>query len=92
MASTAKTCYVFKMDQSYKSRAEARRARISVGVVANSFDELEQAGLEYWQNATPGERLSAIWQLIVDEWVIGGKRGPPPRFDGSTCGVLSFER
>jgi hypothetical protein len=79
------------MDDAYRARAEARRSRLRGGV-AHSFEELERAGLEFWQSAPPGARLDAIWQLIVDEWIVGGKRGPPPRLDGSAWGILRFER
>jgi len=60
------------MDDAYRARAEARRSRLRGGV-AHSFEELERAGLEFWQSAPPGARLDAIWQLIVDEWIVGGK-------------------
>ena len=79
------------MDAAYLARAALRRAKMRGGV-ARSFDELERAGLEYWQDADGAARLEAIWELIVDAWVLKGEHGPSPRFDGSTCGVLEHER
>ena len=78
------------MDDAFKARAEARRARMQGGV-ARSFDELENAGLDFWQNASSDARFNAIWGLIVDAWIVGGKIGPPPRLDHSVWGVGRFE-
>jgi hypothetical protein len=79
------------VDDAYEARAEQRRLRMQGGV-AGSFEALDQAGIDYWQAAPGGARLEAIWQTIVDAWVVGGRLGPAPRFDGSTWGIGRFER
>jgi hypothetical protein len=42
-----------------KERSRQRRKRI-VAHIAHSHEEAEQWDLEYWQNQTPQERLSAL--------------------------------
>ena len=85
-------CYAcILMDESFRRRAAARRATWSGGV-ARSFDELEEMGLEFWRNASSSAKLNAMWQLLVDAWVVEGKHGSPPRFQGSIIGVGRFER
>lgn len=79
------------MDDAYQARAERRRRELQGGVVG-SFDALDRAGLDFWPAASGGARLEATWQAIVDAWVLGGRRGPAPRFDGSTWGIGRFER
>ena len=79
------------MDEAYEKRAALRRASLQ-GRVARSWEELEEGGLEFWRSATPAARLSAMWQALVDAWVIKGKHGPPPGFQGSVVGVGRFER
>jgi hypothetical protein len=77
------------------SDAETRAARRRVtwsGGRAGSFVELEETGLEFWMRADPATKLQAMWDAIVEAWVIGGKHGPPPRFQGSTFGVGRHER
>ena len=79
------------MDPDYQRRAAARRASWSGGT-ARTFEELEAKGLQFWQEASPSTRLDAMWQLIIDAWVIEGSHGSPPRFQGSVVGVGRFER
>jgi hypothetical protein len=79
------------MDADFRRRAEARRATWTGGV-ARSFDELEDRGLAFWQDAPPARRLAATWELLVDAWVIGGKAGLPPGLQGSVVGVGRFGR
>ena len=79
------------MDDAFRRRAEARRATWTGGV-ARSFVELETKGLEFWSAASPSQKLTAMWQLLVDAWVVEGKHGPPPGFQGSIVGVGRFER
>ena len=78
------------METTYEERAERRRREFQGGVV-RSFDALDRAGFDFWQAAPGGARLEAIWQTIIDAWVVGGRRGPAPRFDGSTWGIGRFE-
>lgn len=59
---------------------------------AASFEELEDKGLEFWVNAKPAAKLQAMWDAIVEAWVINGKHGPPPRLQGSAFGVRRHER
>lgn len=82
---------VGRMDEAYLARARERRERM-VGGAAQTFSELERRGIEYWQTAPPEARLAAIHQLLFDAWILKGRDGPPPRFDGSTGGTLRFER
>jgi hypothetical protein len=79
------------MDDAFEQRAARRRATWRGGV-AHSWAELEDRDIEFWQSATPSARLNAMWQLLVDAWVIKGKHGPPPGFQGSIVGVGRFER
>ena len=79
------------LDPEYEARAAARRATLT-GQKASSFEELERAGLQYWANASAGQKLQAMWDAIVEAWIIEGKNGPPPRFQGSVVGVGRFER
>jgi hypothetical protein len=62
------------------------------GAKAGSFAELDEKGLEFWADAEPGTKLQAMWDAILEAWTIGGKNGPPPRFQGSTFGVGRHER
>lgn len=78
-------------DPDAEARAARRRATWSSGV-ARSFDELDARGLEFWANAAPSAKLQAMWDAIVEAWVIQGNHGPPPRFDGSASGVGRFRR
>ena len=79
------------MDRDYEARAKARRAAWCGGT-AKSFDELEAKGLQFWRDASPSARLSAIWQLVVEASIIKGRHGSPPGFQGSVTGVGRFER
>ena len=72
-------------------RADRRRMTWSGGQ-ASSFAELEAKGLEFWANAEPATKLQAMWDAIVEAWIINGKNGPPPRFQGSAFGVGRHER
>lgn len=79
------------MDSEFEKRANLRRARM-VGGKAESFDELAKASRSFWAKATHAERLQATHDAMYESWIIKGRNGPPPRFDGSTWGVLEFER
>lgn len=70
----------------------ARRGLTWTGGRAASFEELERKGLEFWLNAEPAAKLQAMWDAIVEAWIINGKHGPPPRFQGSAFGVGRHER
>jgi hypothetical protein len=72
-------------------RAARRRATWTGGRAA-SFEDLEEKGLEFWVNAEPAAKLQAMWDAIVEAWIISGKNGPPPRFQGSAFGVGRHER
>lgn len=90
-AHTRELRYTHFVDSAYKLRAEERRRRLRGGV-AKSFEDLEEAGLVFWATATADERLRAIFEMHIDAWIVGGKLGPAPRFDGSTWGIGRFER
>ncbi len=79
------------MDSEFSRRAAERRQRLEGGV-ARSFEELEEASRRYWRDASPEAKLKAVHDAIFEAWIVGGKRGPAPRFDGSTWGILEFER
>jgi hypothetical protein len=59
---------------------------------AVSFAELQERGLEFWVRAEPATKLKAMWDTILEAWIICGKHGPPPRFQGSVFGVGRHER
>jgi hypothetical protein len=73
------------------ARAALRQATW-VGGRAASFAELDEKGLEFWASAEPGAKLQATWDAIVEAWIIGGKHGPRPGFQGSTFGIGRHER
>jgi hypothetical protein len=43
-------------------------------------------------NAKPAVKLQAMWDAIVEAWIINGKHGPPPRLQGSAFGVGRHKR
>ena len=75
----------------FEARAAHRRATWSGGV-ARSFAELDDRGLDFWVHADSSTKFQAMWDAIVEAWVVSGKHGPPPRFQGSTFGIGRFER
>jgi hypothetical protein len=79
------------MDADFAKRAEARRKRLTGGV-ARSFEELDRASREFWKSAPYASKLQATHDALIESWILKGRNGPPPRFDGSTWGVLKFER
>ncbi len=79
------------MDPEYERRAAERRNRLRGGV-ARSFDDLDKASREFWRQATPEVKLQAMFDALVEAWILKGSHGSPPRFDGSTWGVLRHER
>ena len=83
--------YDMPVDAAFKKRAEERRSRM-VGGVARSFEELELASAQFWAKADYTARLKATHDALWEAWVVQGQHGPPPRFDGSTWGVLEFGR
>lgn len=69
---------------------EARRARRRQGMRfgrVSSFAALEQADLEFWRNASLGEKFQATLELVRDSWYLEGNDGPVPRLDRSVGGV-----
>jgi hypothetical protein len=74
-----------------ETRAARRRATWTGGRAA-SFEELDAKGLEFWVNAEPGTKLQAMWDAIVEAWIINGKHGPPPRLQRSAFGVGRYQR
>jgi hypothetical protein len=83
--------YPSVVDDDFESRAARRRATWRGGV-AHSWAEFEEIGLEFWRSSPPAARLTAMWEALIDAWVIKGKHGPPPGFQGSVVGVGRFER
>ena len=79
------------VDADYEKRAEERRKRMSGGV-ARTFEELERASRKFWQDASYSSKLEATHDALAEAWTLQGRNGPPPRFDGSTWGVLKFKR
>jgi len=79
------------VDPDFERRAAERRARLSGGV-ARSFEELDEATAEFWDNATYATKLQATHDALIEAWILEGRNGPPPRFDGSTWGIGRFER
>ena len=79
------------MEETSEQRAIRRRATWQGGV-ARSWAELEERDADFWRTSTPSARLTAMWETLIDAWVIKGKHGPPPGFQGSVIGVGRFER
>lgn len=79
------------MSSNFERRAAERRERLTGGV-ANSFDALDEASRAFWDAAPHATKLQATYDAIIEAWILKGRNGPPPRFDGSTWGVLKFER
>jgi hypothetical protein len=79
------------VDKDIEQRAAQRRATWTGGRAA-SFEELEEKGLEFWVNAEPAAKLQAMWDAIVEAWIIKGRHGSPPRFQGSAFGIGRHER
>ena len=75
----------------FEARAARRRSTWSGGV-SHSFAEHEDEGLAFWARADPGAKFQAMWDAIVEAWIVKGKHGPPPRFQGSAFGVGRHER
>jgi hypothetical protein len=75
------------VDEDFRKRAQARRSTM-VGGVARSFEQFDAAGQAFWASAPPGAKLAAVRDMLTAAWLMGGRRGPAPRFDGSTWGVL----
>ena len=73
-------------DEDRAARAAERR-RTWTGGVAKSFAEMEQADLEFWRAATPGERIRAVTLLIEEMCALRGERGPGPRLQRSVGGT-----
>ena len=62
------------------------------GGVARSFEELDLAAQAYWDAASYEAKLEATHAALAEAWIVKGQDGPPPRFDGRTCGVLELGR
>jgi hypothetical protein len=77
------------VDDEFRKRAEARRARLTGGV-ARSFDELEEAGVAFWAQASYAAKLQATYDAIVEAAILRGPDEPAPRFDGSAWGILKL--
>jgi hypothetical protein len=78
------------MDDGFRARADARRLAM-VGGTAKSFAELEIRGLEFWASTSLEVRLHAVYTLVSEHYLLEGPDATPPRFDGSTYGVGTFE-
>jgi len=92
-AGGSRTCYFSRMDNGPEARAARRRATWNWECrVAKTFAEHEQDGLDFWADAPSSAKLDAMWDLIVEAWLLGGKRGPAPRFQGSVVAIRRFER
>jgi hypothetical protein len=59
---------------SIEERTAARRRRI-VAHVASDFEDAERWDLEFWQQLTPQERLSALVAIRRDVDKVGRGRG-----------------
>ncbi len=81
-----------QMDEGLEARAERRRATWNwERRVAKTFEEHEHDGLDFWANAPSSAKFDAMWELIVEAWMLGGQLGPAPRFQGSVVAVRRFE-
>ena len=78
------TCGVYRKRKSstLKSRAIARRRRITAKLQVGSYDTTE-FDLDFWQRATPEERFTAVFELVEHAEAVKKERGDDPiRFQG----------
>jgi hypothetical protein len=64
-----------------EERSRVRRKRM-VAHVATSFEDAEAWDLDFWQNRTPEERLSALVAIRRDVEVVEAARGAGPPDEG----------
>ena len=55
--------------------------------VARFGDDIAEAGRRFWEGLGPSERLDATLQLSLACWALRHANEPPPRLQGSACGV-----
>lgn len=68
-----------------EERAEHRRRTWQGGRVEPG--ELAELDRSFWLAATPEERLSAVWEMAQQAWMIEHPNGPPLRLDRSVGGI-----
>lgn len=73
------------MASTFEERAEARRRGWSGGRVDRR--QSLAADVEFWQAATPEERVAAVWAMVEEAWTLEGHDGTPPRLSRSAFGV-----
>ena len=78
------TCYTEPMALS--ARATYRRTHW-VGGVAGSHAEADEMDVEFWANATPGERVRGVTQLIDEMRTSKEHDGSPDRLQRTVGGV-----
>ena len=61
-------------DEASDARKERARARASWPVVKYRLGE--EPGDEVWAAMTPRERVSLMWPLTVDAWILAGREIP----------------
>lgn len=77
---------ILVMEKDFAERARERQARWQGGV-ARTHEEMAEEDLRFWRNATPSQRLEAVWQMALEAWVLKGAHGPAPRLQGSPVGI-----
>ena len=70
----------------FRERAEARRQSLTGGRAANS-EELSVIDLRFWREATPSDRLNAIWLMALESLAMKGKHESAFGLQGSSIGV-----
>jgi hypothetical protein len=77
----------WKVDESFKERASARRALWEGGSV--ELSDASDLDRQFWAQATSTQKFDAIWSLALEAWAM--KRGdePAPRLLGSPVGIRS---
>ncbi len=78
--------YDWSVDEGYRQRAAARRARGIRGGVAKSHEELDALDLEFWLSVDPRERIGAACLLHEEARELRGD-APFPRLQGAAGGV-----
>jgi hypothetical protein len=74
------------MPSDLAARAAARRTSW-IGGKAPSHEALDGTDIDFWQAATPSERLNAVWQMALESLTITGAHEPAPRLQGSPVGI-----
>src|SRR5206468_12990910 len=77
---------IIRAMSSFEGRAHARRASWTGGR-ARSMEELEEADRSFWSEASPSQRLTAVWQMADESLAMKGLNEPSSGLQGSAFSV-----